>query len=149
MLRHYKGMERGRRVRMQGGGGEKVARRFGGRGGGERIDEVGDLGLVGVADNPRDAGECGQFFGSALGITAGDDNANGGVGGVKLANGVASLSVGGGGDGAGVDHDDVGGGRRGGGGAATVEQLAFDGGAIGFGGAASELFDGERGQLRM
>src|SRR5216683_6066914 len=36
--RPYKGMERGRRVRMQGGGGEKVARRFGGRGGRERID---------------------------------------------------------------------------------------------------------------
>ncbi len=68
---------------------------------------------------------------------------------MKLANGVASLSVGGGRDGAGVDDDDVGGGRRGGGGAATVEQLAFDGGAIGLGGAATELFDEESGHLEL
>ncbi len=37
-LRPYKGMKRNRRARMQGGGGEKIVRRFDGRGGGERID---------------------------------------------------------------------------------------------------------------
>src|SRR5258708_39993373 len=92
--RTYKGMERGRRVRMQGGGGEKVARRFGGRGGRERIDEFGDLGLVGIAEDPGDAGERGQFSGSALGITAGDDNAEGGGSGVRLVNGSTGLGVG-------------------------------------------------------
>ena len=38
MLRPYKGMERGRRVRMQGSGGKKAAGRFGGRGDRERIE---------------------------------------------------------------------------------------------------------------
>ena len=120
MPRHYKGMERGRRVRMQGSGGEKVVCRFSGCGDRERVNQLGDLGLVGIADDPGHAGECGQLFGGALGVTAGDDNADGRVGGVKLSNGVAGLSVGGGRDGAGVDDDDVGGGGRGGGDTTTV-----------------------------
>ncbi len=107
------------------------------------------MGLVGVADNPRDAGECGQFFGGALGITAGDDKADGWVGGVKLANGIAGLGVGRGGDGAGVDDDDVGCGGRGSGRATAVEQLALEGGAIGLGGAATELFDKEGRHLEL
>jgi len=42
----------------------KAAGRFSGRGGRERIDELGDLGLVGIADDPGDTGEGGQFFGA-------------------------------------------------------------------------------------
>src|SRR5882762_9613691 len=142
-------MKRNSRARMQCSGGEKAAARFSGRGDRERIDELGDLGFVGIADDPGDTGERGQFFGSALGITAGDDDANGGVGGMKLANGVAGLGVGGGGDGAGVDDDDVGGGGRGSGSAATVEQLALQGGAVGLGGAATELFDEKSRHLEL
>src|SRR5882762_11649772 len=134
-------MKRNSRARMQCSGGEKAAGRFSGRGGRERIDELGDLGFVGIADDPGDTGEGGQFFGGALGVAAGDDNADGGVGGVKLSNGVASLSVGGGRDGAGVDDDDVGGCRGGGGGTTAVEQLALEGSAIGLRGAATELLD--------
>src|SRR5207248_8851362 len=58
----------------------------------------------------------------SLGITTSNDNADGGVGGVKLSNGVAGLSVGGGRDGAGVHDDDVGCCGRGGRGAAAVER---------------------------
>src|SRR6202022_943017 len=56
LLRHYKGMERGRRAGMQGGGGEKVVCGFGGCGGGERVDWRGVLGLGGIADAPGPAG---------------------------------------------------------------------------------------------
>jgi hypothetical protein len=104
---------------------------------------LGDLGLVGIAYDPGHSGESGQFFGSALGITTSDDNADGGVGGMKLSNGIASLSVGRGRDGAGIDDYDVGCGGRAGGGAATVEQLALEGSAIGLRGAATELLDEE------
>src|SRR6266699_2169367 len=110
-LRLYKGMERNSRVRMQSCGGDKIGcrygrfagggwketiRRFGGDARREQIEELGDLRLVGIADDPRDSRKYGQFFRSALGIAAGGDNANGGIGGVKLSNGVAGLGVGGG-----------------------------------------------------
>src|SRR5712672_3278024 len=110
---------------------------------------MGDLGFVGIADDPGDAGECGKFFGGALGVAAGDNETDGGVGGMKLSNGVARLGIGGSRDGAGVEDDDVSGGGRGGGGAATVKQLALEGGAIGLSGAAAELFDEESGHLRL
>ena len=96
-----------------------------------------------IADDPGDALEGSKFFGSALGVAAGYDEADSGVGSVKLANGVASLRVCRSGDGAGVENDDVSSGGCGGGGAAAVEQLALDGGAIGLRGAAAELFDEE------
>src|SRR6266436_1516185 len=85
-------------------------------------------------------GRGGQLFGGALGVAAGDDEADSGVGGVKLSNGIAGLSVGGSGDGAGVDDNDVGGCGRGGGGATTVEQLALEGGTVSLGGTATKLF---------
>ena len=141
--RPYKRMKRNSRTGMQSSGGKKAAGRFSRRGGRERIDELGDLRLVGIADDPGDAGECGQFFGSALGITTSDDNADGGFGGVKLSNGVPGLSVGGGRDGAGVHDDDVGGCGRVGGGTTAIEQLALEGRAIGLRGAATELLDEE------
>jgi len=144
MLRSYKGMEAGSGVWKKRGCREKVVRRFGGRNGGEGIDELGDLGFVGIADDPGDAGEGSELFGGALGVAASDNKADGGVGGVKLANGVAGLGIGGGGDSAGIDDDDVGGSGRGGRGATAVEQLALDGSAISLRGAATELFDEER-----
>ena len=94
-----------------------------------------------IADDPGDSGEGGEFFGGTLGVTARDDDAGGGIEGVKLSNGVAGLSVGRSGDGASVDDDDVGGSSGSSGGAATVEQLTLEGGAISLGGAATELFD--------
>ena len=100
---------------------------------------------MGIADDPGDAGEGGEFIGGALGVAAGDDDAGGGVGGVEFADGVASLGIGCGCYGAGVDDDDVGacGFERGS--EAAIEELAFEGGAVSLGGAAAELFDVERG----
>src|SRR5260370_26171222 len=128
---------------MERGGEDKIGRRRGGRGDGdkilrgrgavERIDEVRDLGLVGIADDPGNAGERGQLFGSALGVATGDDDADGGVGGVKLTNRVAGLGIGGSRDGAGVDDDDVGDGGRGGGGGGTGREQAAGGSAVGVG----------------
>ncbi len=109
---------------------------------------MGDLRLVRIADDPGDAGEGGQLFGSALGVAASDDETDGGIGGAKFSDGVSGLGVGGGGDGASVDDDDVGTGGRGGNGTAAVEQLALEGGAVGLRGATTELFDEESGHVR-
>lgn len=102
------------------------------------------MGLVGVADNVRDAGESGEFFGSALGVTAGDDDARSGIAGVDFADGFAGLEVGRRGNGAGIHDDVVGGIRRPDRSAAAFEKLAFDGGAVSLRGAAAELLDKER-----
>jgi hypothetical protein len=98
---------------------------------------------VGIADDPGDAWEGGEFFGSALGVAAGDDEAGRGILGVKLANRVACLSVGGSGYRARVENNDGGRCWIGRGSAATIEELAFDSGAIGLRGAAAELLDVE------
>src|SRR5579859_6910656 len=76
----YEGMEWDGRVCMQGRGGEEIVGGGGWRIGGgftrrtccERIDKIWDLGFVGIAYHPRDAGEGRQFFGGALGVAAGD-----------------------------------------------------------------------------
>jgi hypothetical protein len=65
--------------------------------------------------------------------------------GVELAYGVAGLGVGGGGYCAGVQDDDAGRGGIGDGVIATIEELAFEGGAVGLGCAAAELLDVEGG----
>ena len=118
------------------------------RGVGERLDELGDLGFVGVADDPGDAGKGGEFFWGALGIATGDDHANSGIGSMEFANGVAGLGIGGGRDRAGVDDNDVGSVGRADGSAAAVKQLALEGSAIGLRGTATELFDEESWHLR-
>jgi hypothetical protein len=78
-----------------------------------------------------------------LGVAAGYDEAGGGILGVDFADGVAGLGVGGGSYGAGVEDDDRGCCRIAGGRVAVVEELAFEGGAIGLRGAAAELLDVE------
>jgi hypothetical protein len=80
-----------------------------------------------------------------LRVAAGDDDLRGGIYCVELADGIASLGVGGGGYGASVQDYHVGGAWRVCESAATIEELAFDGGAVGLGGAAAELFDVESG----
>jgi len=76
-----------------------------------------------------------------LGVAASDDELGGGIMSVDFADGVARLSVGGSGYGAGVEDDDGGGGGIGGGSIAAVEELAFDGGTVSLGGTAAELLD--------
>ena len=107
------------------------------------MEEGGYLRFVRVADNERNTGEGGEFFGSTLSVTAGDDDARGGTGGVEFADGVASLGIRRGSDGAGVENDDIGLGGAGGKREAAFEKLALDSGAVGLGGAAAKLFDKE------
>ncbi len=68
---------------------------------------------------------------------------------MDFTDGVAGLSVGGSGDGASVDDDDVGGGGIVGDGVALGAELALDGGGVGLRGAAAELLDMEDGHLNM
>src|SRR5258708_38328273 len=111
-----------------------------------RGDKLGDLGFVGIAHHVGYAGESGEFFGSALSVAAGDDNFGGGIGGVEFADGGAGLRVVGGGQGAGVQGDYVGGVwgvcKR----AAAFEELRLDGGTVGLGGAVTQFLDGKAGQ---
>jgi len=72
------------------------------------VEDSGDLGLVGVSDDEGNAGESGDFFRGALGITAGYEDARGRIGRVDFADGIAGLGVSGGGNGAGVENHDVG-----------------------------------------
>ena len=115
------------------------------RRGGNREKQGGDLQFMGIANDEGDAREGGDFFGGALGVATGDDDASGRVRGVDFADGVAGLGIGSGGDGAGVEHDHVGSVGLCGRGAALFAQLTFNGGAIGLGGATAELLDVERG----
>lgn len=71
-------------------------------------DEVRNLWFVGIADNERNAGEGGKFFGSSLGVTAGDEDFGGGIVRMDFADGVAGLRVSGRSYGAGVDYDEFG-----------------------------------------
>jgi len=98
---------------------------------------------VGIAYDPGDAGERGEFLGRALGVAAGDDDLSLRILGVYFADGVAGLGVGGGGDCTGVDNDDFGRGTVAGGRIAAVAELTLESGAVGLGGAAAELLDVE------
>ena len=102
---------------------------------------------MGVADDQGNAGESGEVVRCALSVTTGDNDASGGIRRVNLTDGVASLSVGGGRDRAGVENNDVGRRAIGRDGAALIAQLALNGGAIGLRGAAAELFNVEGGHI--
>ena len=101
-----------------------------------------------VADDEGDAGQGRDFFGSALRVAAGDNDAHGGIGSMDFADGVTGLRIGSGGDRAGIEHDDVRDVRLRCGNATLIAQLAFDGRAVGLRGAAAELFDVEGGHAR-
>src|SRR5271157_2512836 len=127
--------------------GRSVLRPYG-RHQGNGLEKTGDLRLVGIPDNKRDSRENRKLFGGALRVAAGDDDARGGIGGVKFADGLARLGVRGSGDGTGVQNDDVGPVSVAGEMAALFAQLALDGGAIGLRRAAAKLFDVKRGHDR-
>ena len=107
------------------------------------MDELLDLGFVGVTDNEGDARKSGNFFRGSLGVAAGDHDARGRIGGVNLANGVAGLRVGCGGNRTSIEDNNVGGGRIGGRDGTLFAKLPLDGCAIGLSGAAAELLDEE------
>lgn len=102
-----------------------------------------DLRFVGIANDPGNPGEGGEFFRRALCIAASDNDFCGRILRVDFADGVASLGVGGRRHRAGVDNDDRGGGGIRGESESAIEQLAFDRRSIGLGGATAELLNVE------
>lgn len=70
--------------------------------------DLGNESFVAVPDDGDDAGDRGEFFGSALGVTAGSDDASRRVETAGAADIGAGLAIGFGGDAAGIDDDHVG-----------------------------------------
>jgi len=95
---------------------------------------------VGVADHGGDAGQCGDFFWSALGVTAGDDDFRQRVLALHAAYRSACVMIGGICDCTSIQDYEVGlcgrGARK-----TPVVELAFEGSAVGLSGATSEIFD--------
>lgn len=108
---------------------------------GERRDGV----LVRIADDPGDAGKRGEFFGSALRIASGGDNAGTRVLTMDAADGFAGFRVGGGCDRACVEDDDVSGDVRFGDCAALSAEALANCVGVRLRGAAPEVLDEERG----
>src|ERR1700691_2378814 len=102
--------------------------------------DVGEFVFVRVANDGADAGECGDFFRSTLGVASGDDDFCRWILAADAADGSSGILIGGSGDGASVEQDEVGV-RGGSAGQAASLELAFQGGAVGLGGAASEIYD--------
>lgn len=103
-----------------------------------------ELVLVGVADDGGDAGQRGDFCGGTLGVASGDNDVCIRILAADAADGGAGVLIGGAGDGASIQYDDFG---IGGFGAMMTArfELAFEGGAVGLRGAASEVLDVKRG----
>src|SRR5450432_3895766 len=99
-----------------------------------------DLVFVGIAKDRGHSGESGDLGGGSLGVAAGDEDLGGGVAGVDAADGSTGGAVGVGGDGAGVEDDELGGFGR----SwleAAVRELVGDGGAVGLRRATTEILD--------
>ncbi len=96
--------------------------------------------LVRVAHHQRDAVDGGDFLGGALRIASGNQDAGSGVQAMNAPDGRTRVVIGRRGDRTGVQHHDLGLGRGGGTRQSLIGQLAFNGCAIGLGGAAPEVF---------
>ncbi len=70
--------------------------------------DFGELMFVRVADHSGYARQRGDFFGSALGVASGDNNFCQRILALHAANGGAGILIGGIGDGAGIQDDEVG-----------------------------------------
>src|SRR6185437_7935844 len=104
-----------------------------------------ELGFHGIADYGGDALEPGDFIRRALGVTSGNGYFRGGMIAMQLADGEARFGIGGGGDGAGVEHHPVGGFRAAGALPAPALKVGGEGGAVGLVGAATEVAQQESG----
>ena len=99
--------------------------------------------FVRITDDLGDAGEGGDFLGGALGVASGDDDLGAGILAMDAADGGAGIVIGGGGDGAGIEHDEFSAVGSSGAFESLLLELALEGGAVGLGGAASEVLDVE------
>ena len=98
-----------------------------------------------ISNDPGDALDRSQLFGRALRVTAGNHNARPGICAMNFAHRLARLRIRRGRDRAGVQHHDVGGGVFASECQSALEKFAAQRGGIRIGGAAAEIFDGERG----
>jgi hypothetical protein len=103
-------------------------------------NESGDLRFVRISYYQRHAFDACQFLRGPLRVAAGDQNASLRMVAMHAADGLADFVVGGCGYGAGVENDQAGfsGGR--GGRKAFRCEAGFDGGSVGLGGSAAEVF---------
>ncbi len=101
------------------------------------------MGFVGIADDPFDAVHFREFFGRALGVAAGDEDAGGGILATNAADGGSRVVIRSRGDRAGVQDDDVGGFAGLGVRESAVGKLRFERGSVGLGGATSEILNEE------
>ena len=97
--------------------------------------------FVAVADDRVDFGEGAEFLGSALGVAAGDDDADPGIFAANAAQVGAGLAVGFGGDTTGIYNHDVGVGGLGSRVKSAHAQAGGNGLTVGTAGAAAEVFD--------
>ena len=116
---------------------------------GADLHEIGDLRLMGIADDPRHAWNRRDLFGRSLRVTTRDENAGGRVLAMYAADRAPRVFIGGGGDGAGVQHNQIGGGSVGGSQVSASRKLRFERGAIGLRGPASEILDEKSGQISV
>ena len=98
--------------------------------------------------SPAHAGQGGNFFRRALRVAAGDHDLGVGILAMNAADCGASVLIGGGRYGAGIEHHDCASPACGAS-IATLLELAFDGRAVGLGGAASEICYVESGHNPM
>ena len=73
-------------------------------------NEIGDLRFVGISNNPFDSGHRRQLLGSPLRIAAGDENPGGGILAMHATDRLADIVICRGGNGAGIQYDEVRGG---------------------------------------
>ena len=95
--------------------------------------------LMGVADDLSHTRQGREFFGRTLGIASGDDNLRLGIFSVHASNRGSSVLVGGSGDGAGVQYDNVRCREVADAFQTAFLELTFDGGTVGLGGATTKI----------
>lgn len=103
--------------------------------------DVGDQGLVAVADDSVDFGEGGEFLGSTLGVATRNDDASIWILAAHAADESAGLAVGLRSYAAGIYNNDMGSGRLPGGLETAPAQIGGDGLSVGAAGAAAEVFN--------
>lgn len=71
--------------------------------------DIGEVEFVGVADDVVHTGQGGDLFRGTLGVAAGDDDLAAGILPANTTDGGAGVLIGGGGDGTGVEDNELGG----------------------------------------
>src|SRR5262249_40536760 len=99
--------------------------------------------LMGISRHQPNAWHGGQFLGRALRVAARHQDVGGGAFAMNAPDGLAKLVVGCSSDGAGIQHNQIGGGGGAGARKSASRERCFDGRSVGLRGAAAEGFDEE------